>query len=204
VELIAAGWWTANHLLVVLNAVLATAATATAIVGVATIKSSNRVAAAAEEHVDATIDLVREQQYDRELVFSPMVAPNVSRGQVEGDGAGRPYTQWLTFSNVGKGPALNLYYIGTDGNSWCWLRHPGLGAEQMTTDQFMTSPEQGEPPWELLEPGPTDDEKNNRLGNAVFCEDVMGNRIRFGRTRDVSRLGDENQPAWAKSPIVWQ
>ncbi|MHB1511414.1 MAG: hypothetical protein ACYCST_20195 [Acidimicrobiales bacterium] len=44
----APGWWTANHVLVLVNVILAAAAVATAIVGVSTIKASNRVAKATE------------------------------------------------------------------------------------------------------------------------------------------------------------
>jgi hypothetical protein len=53
-ELEANGYWTSNHILVLVNVVLAAAAVATAIVGVRTIKASNRVAKSAEDQAKAT------------------------------------------------------------------------------------------------------------------------------------------------------
>ncbi len=202
-DVVAARWWTANHLLVVLNGVLAIAATATAVAAVRTIKSSNRVAKAAEKQVEATNELVRESQFDRELAWSPMVAVTVVRGQMDAGGVPGRYERVVTITNLGKGIASECYYIARDGESWCWLQHLGLKGEETTPMPLTTLPGSGDAPWELLEPGPTDKDQNDRLADAFFCKDVFGNRIRFGRTRDVSRPGDENPPAWAPSPIVW-
>ena len=113
----------------------------------------------------------------------------------------------LTLSNLGKGKAISCYYVmrRTMDNHWCWLRHPGLSGGE-TAQELHASPGQGDPPWELLEPSPQDRDQTARLEGALFCEDALGNRFRFpfGRKgRDVSRLNDEDRPAWAMAHLVW-
>jgi len=62
--MIATGFWTATHVLIVLNGVLAVAALGTMFVGVLAIRASNRLAASSEDAVGVAsdqLDLVTEQ-----------------------------------------------------------------------------------------------------------------------------------------------
>lgn len=60
--LIATGWWTVNRVLVSLNVVLAAAAVGTAIVGIVTIKSSNKVVTQAKRQADASVDQAKASE----------------------------------------------------------------------------------------------------------------------------------------------
>lgn len=149
-------------------------------------------------------------QTDRELAWSPLLTRSVTASTINTSGMpGSPpgYSEVITLSNLGKGPALNCYYVfrrKTD-NYWCWLRHPGVPAEETIPD-LHASPGSGDVPWELFVPSPLDLDQTSRLEGALFCEDVFGNRIRFPverRGRDVSCSDEENPPAWATSALVW-
>lgn len=171
---------------------------------------TKRVADAAAAEAAATQALVAEAQIDRELAWSPFLTRSVSTSTINTSGTpGSPqgYSEVLTVSNLGKGRAVNCYYVSrrTMDNHWCWLRHPGIRSEESVPD-LPASPGSGGVPWELFEPSPHDPDQTSRLDEALFCEDVFGNRTRFPigrRGRDVSRPDDENPPAWATSALVW-
>lgn len=171
---------------------------------------TKRVADATAAEAAATQALVSETQIDRELAWSPFLTRNVSTSTINTAGTpGSPlgYSEVVTLANLGKGRAVNCYYVfrRTTNNHWCWLRHPGLASEESIAD-IPASPGTGDVPWELFEPSPHDPDQTSRLEGALFCEDVFGNRIRFPigrRGRDVSRPTDENPPAWARSAVIW-
>jgi hypothetical protein len=107
-------------------------------------------------------------------------------------------------TNIGRGQAVDCYYVSRQDADWCWSRNPGLSGEERAV--FNASPGSGEIPWELLSPSPHDADQTTRLPAPMFCKDIFGNRIRFlvGREgRDVHHPDDPNPPAWATSPIVW-
>ena len=66
-------WWTADHVLNILNGVLAVASVATAIVAVMTIKGSNRVAKASETQATATTDAVKLTEAGLRASIQPII-----------------------------------------------------------------------------------------------------------------------------------
>jgi hypothetical protein len=135
--LLASGWWTANHDLVIFNALLAAAAVGTMTVGLLTIRSSNRVAASAAEQVNQglnQLELGKEQlAKEREALqatFRPIVVevpvdflPTQRREAGEPPDRGAVF--WhetneadvfsVPFRNVGSGPAFIHQAILTTG-----------------------------------------------------------------------------------------
>jgi hypothetical protein len=209
----ASTWSTADTVLTIAAVAQVSAAIFTGVMakrthGLAT--ETKRIADATDLQAKATEALVTESQLDREVSWSPYLTRNMVTNTINTSGTpGSPlgYSEVVTLSNLGKGQAINCYYIfrRTTDNYWCWLRHPGLAAEE-SVQELPSSLGSGDVPWELLDPSPHDPDQTARLEGALFCEDVFGNRIRFpiGRKgRDVSRPEDESRPAWATSPIIW-
>jgi hypothetical protein len=166
---------------------------------------TKRAAAATEVESEATRALVEESRLDREVSWSPFLAVRVKKK--------RPLTfsvEVVKITNFGRGPALNGIYVSRiEGIEWCWAPFDGIAGEGGSR-VLTTIRENGNFPAELLGPSPGDPDQTSRFVEAVLCEDVFGNRIRFaiGRTgRDVSRRTDANRPAWAGTvrvkPWTW-
>jgi hypothetical protein len=171
---------------------------------------TKRVANATDLQAKATETLVAEAQLDRELSWSPYLTRTVITSTINASGTpGSPlgYSETITLSNLGKGQAVNCFYVSrrrTD-NYWCSLRYPGLAGGE-SVSELPVGPGDGDLPGELLEASPHDPDQTEQFDAAIFCEDAFGNRIRFPigrRGRDLSRPDDAMRPAWATSRVIW-
>jgi hypothetical protein len=160
-------------------------------------RKTAQVATATEEEAQATRALVDHSQRELELSWSPLLVVKREKQGIGGTAAR------VEITNLGRGPAINgLYVSRVEGVAWRWTIFDGIEGEGgKRTLEMIEPPKPGtDLPWELLEPSPQDSDQTSRLTDAVFCEDVFGNRIRFavGRTgREVSRRTDANRPGWA-------
>jgi hypothetical protein len=128
--LAATSYWTSEHVLIILNVVLAASAVATAIVGLKTIKSSNRVAAAAEaqgqimqEELAVTNDQLELDRQALQSSVKPLLVAALNQyGEasfdcvVTDDGT----RVGLTLTNIGQGPAIVHSALLTLGPARVW------------------------------------------------------------------------------------
>jgi hypothetical protein len=96
------GFFTATHILVIVNVVLAASATATAIVGLMTIKSSNRVVSLSKEQLEL-------ERQALQASIKPLVIARGQHGDVDADYRNLNNIEsqiTMTVVNIGPGPAI--------------------------------------------------------------------------------------------------
>ena len=164
-DLLATGFWTANHLLVFLNVVLAAAALATAFVGLRTIKSSNRVAAAAEDALAASV---------QPLLVS-VVNARGNTALVWNQDAD-PFVVGVPVMNIGPGPAIIHNAELTTGS----------GSVKAASDKKIIPQGAAATVWATL---PSEEVMNSALQNETLVAGVMYSDLADGqRTESVITL----------------
>ena len=168
---------------------------------------TKRVADASAVEAEATKQLVTEAQQDRALSWSPYLMRTIHGHDAHPIGNPPGLSETITLVNLGKGQAIRCYYFACEPNMvdlWCFCKHPGLRGEEKV--DLVAEPRYGKPPLELLQLTPHEDVAEPPWA-ALFCEDILGNRLRFlpGRWgRDSWHEGDHPVPAWATHPLLWK
>ena len=165
------------------------------------VKTSSAALTEAQATTDlakATNKLAEEATLDRELSWSPYL---VLSSPLKG---GRPE---ITIQNVGTGPALRCFYFQctpTKVSEW-WCGRAAAVASGGSVLVGCTNPGEVSPTY-LLHVMPADMGMVEEPLAALFCEDIVGNRIRFlvdRPGRDIWRLGETPKPQWAQTPLLW-
>lgn len=100
---------------------------------------TENMAAETKRVADATENLVREAQLDRELYWSPFLL-RADRLETVDNPAGnvrypQGYSEKIRVANVGKGQALDCVYVSrkpTDVSRWCYAGLPALAGGEST------------------------------------------------------------------------
>jgi hypothetical protein len=168
---------------------------------VATEEMARQTKIAAEAGVTeatATVRLAEEARLDRELSWSPYL---VRTGTNETD-------RWVGIENVGRGPALRCFYFACDPHkvsTWWYVKLPAIQSGGSVNERFGAT-DGGSSPLYLLNIMPADSGMIEEPLSAFFCEDIVGNRLRFlvdRPGRDIWRPGDKLTPQWASTPLLW-
>lgn len=168
---------------------------------------TKRVADASAVEAEATKQLVTEAQQDRALLWSPFLTTIIHNNNTNTLTPPLGLNQTITLVNLGNGQATRCSSFAcepTDVNLWCFLKHPGLRGTE--TIDLVAEPRYANVPMDLLQLTPHETQVDPPWA-ALFCEDILGNRLRFlpGRWgRDSWHEGDHPVSAWAIHPLLWQ
>jgi hypothetical protein len=182
-------------------------------------KATKKLAADTTEEAKATRSMADEAKVDRGLTWRPQLG--LASMQLN---MAPPGTWVFALKNSGGGPALDsrgLVRWPSNIGLWTMIAFgdltPGQATDRIGADSWKT----GGSPYELFN-GFADNRDAPEV--MLFCSDVLGRRWRFPiRTLnsaveyesaalregwkvypgEVAAPGDENQPMWSQSPLLW-
>jgi hypothetical protein len=182
-----------------------------AVVGAGTLRQNRSLMKNASDEVAASNKLIAETVRDRELRWQPSPGVQWTLSVV---GSGGPVNA-IELTNAGGGPALSCRLVVKQDGQEGWLTSavdiPAGSTLSVLADQVLDTA--------ISVPLSTwvaEDGFNHNLESlgAIFTKDILGSRYRFLVVRDGSskaiieqrerwRVGEEPQPAWARSRVIW-
>ena len=182
-----------------------------AAVSTATLRQNRSLVKTASDEVKASNKLIAEVVRDRELRWQP--SPGIRWFQ-SAVGSGGP-VNGIELTNAGGGPALSCRLVVKQDGQDGWLTPavdiPPGSSQKILADQVLDAAISV--PLSTWKAEDGFDHNAESLG-AIFTKDILGSRYRFivvkdGASRaiiehrELWRIGEQPQPTWAKSRVIW-
>jgi hypothetical protein len=176
-----------------------------------TLRQNRSLVKTASDEVNASNKLIAEVVRDRELRWQPSPGVDWYQSVV---GSGGP-VNGIELTNAGGGPALSCRLVVKQDGQDGWLTPaidiPPGSSKRILADQRLDAGTSV--PLSTWKAADGSNHNSESLG-AIFTKDILGNRYRFLVVKDGSaraiieyrelwRVGEQPQPAWAKSRVIW-